>query len=113
MTEMRMEAGIDDSSGTNDMLPQNVGVFKNFAYWLGHPDTGYGDGWNETMTLDPIPIAATGADFTYLTFDYYAEGDFLQDSNGNILAIRDAANLEISWTKEGELIPGGSLRELE
>ncbi len=97
---------IDDSSGTNDMLPQNVGVFKNFAYWLGHPDTGYGDGWNETMTLDPIPIAAAGADFTYLTFDYYAEGDFLQDSNGNILAVRDAANLEISWTKEGELYQG-------
>ena len=97
---------IDDSSGTNDMLPQNVGVFKNFAYWLGHPDTGYGDGWNETMTLDPIPIATTGADFTYLTFDYYAEGDFLQDSNGNILAVRDKTNLEISWTKEGELYQG-------
>ena len=97
---------LDDSSGTNDMLPQNVGVFKNFAYWLGHPDTGYGDGWNETVTLDPIPIAPTGADFTYLTFDYYAEGDFLQDSQGNILAIRDAANLELSWTRDGELYQG-------
>ena len=73
---------LDDSSGTNNMLPQNVGVFKNFAYWLGDPDTGYGDGWNETVTLEPIPIAASGADFTYLTFDYYAEGDFLQDSQG-------------------------------
>ena len=88
------------------MLPQNVGVFKNFAYWLGHPDTGYGDGWNETVTLDPIPIAATGADFTYLTFDYYAEGDFLQDSEGDILAVRDAANLELSWTRDGELYQG-------
>ena len=97
---------IDDSTGTNEMLPQNVGVFKNFAYWLGSPDTGYGDGWNETLTLDPMPIAASGADFTYLTFDYYAEGDFLQDSNGNVLAIRDAANLEISWTKEGEIFQG-------
>tara|TARA_B100001175_G_scaffold311327_1_gene315607 strand:+ start:5607 stop:12044 length:6438 start_codon:yes stop_codon:yes gene_type:complete len=97
---------IDDSSGSNDMLPQNVGVFKNFAYWLGDPDAGYGDGWNETVTLDPIPIAASGTDFTYLTFDYYAEGDFLQDSQGNILAVRDAANLELTWTKDGELYQG-------
>ncbi|MDP6562823.1 MAG: VCBS repeat-containing protein, partial [Candidatus Thalassarchaeum sp.] len=68
---------LDDSTGSNDMLPQNVGVFNSHAYWLGHPSDGYGDNWNETVTLDPIPVASTGADFTYLTFDYYAEGDYL------------------------------------
>ena len=26
---------IDDSSGSNGMLPQNQGVFNNHAYWLG------------------------------------------------------------------------------
>jgi len=97
---------IDDSTGSNDMLPQNVGIFNSHAYWLGHPSDGYGDDWNETMTLDPIPVAASGADFTYLTFDYYAEGDYLKDSGGNILAIRDAANLEITWTKDGEYFEG-------
>jgi len=97
---------LDDSTGSNDMLPQNVGVFNSHAYWLGHPSDGYGDNWNETMTLDPIPVSATGADFTYLTFDYYAEGDYLKDNNGNILAIRDAANLEITWTKQGEVFEG-------
>ena len=97
---------LDDSTGQNSMLPQNVGVFKSHSYWLGHPDDGYGDNWSETMTIDSIPIAASGADFTYLTFDYYAEGDFLQDSQGNILAIRDAANLELSWSKGGELYQG-------
>tara|TARA_Y100000590_G_scaffold468732_1_gene652844 strand:- start:9341 stop:13429 length:4089 start_codon:yes stop_codon:yes gene_type:complete len=97
---------LDDSTGSNDMLPQNVGIFNSHAYWLGHPSDGYGDNWNETMTLDPIPVAASGADFTYLTFDYYAEGDYLKDSGGNILAIRDAANLEITWTKDGEYFEG-------
>ena len=97
---------LDDSTGSNDMLPQNRGVFNSHAYWLGHPTDGYGDDWNETVTLDPIPVASTGADFTYLTFDYYAEGDYLKDNNGNILAIRDAANLEISWNKQGEVFEG-------
>ncbi len=97
---------IDDSTGSNDMLPQNVGIFNSHAYWLGDPSNGYGDDWNETMSLDPIPVAASGADFTYLTFDYYAEGDYLKDSQGNILAIRDAANLEITWTKDGEVYEG-------
>lgn len=97
---------IDDSGGSNGMLPQNQGVFNNHAYWLGHPDTGYGDNWNETLTIEDIPVGADGADFTYLTFDYYAEGDYLKDSNGNILAIRDAAQLEVSWTKNGENFNG-------
>ena len=97
---------LDDSTGSNDMLPQNVGIFNSHAYWLGDPSDGYGDDWNETMSLDPIPVTASGADFTYLTFDYYAEGDYLKDSQGNILAIRDAANLEITWTKDGEVYEG-------
>ena len=45
---------MDDSTGSNEMLPQNHGVFKNQAYWLGHPSDGYGDSWNETLTLEPI-----------------------------------------------------------
>ena len=81
------------------MLPQSRGVFNSFAYWLGDPDTGYGDNWDETLTLDPFQVAVGGTDFTYLTFDYFAEGDYLSDQQGNILAIRDAAGLEIEWSK--------------
>ena len=44
--------------------------------------------------------------FTYLTFDYFAEGRFLSDQQGNILAIRDAAGLEIEWSKGGEIYSG-------
>jgi len=97
---------LDDTNGDHPMLPQSRGVFNSFAYWLGDPDTGYGDNWNEFVRLDPIPVASGGTDFTYLSFDYFAEGDFLSDSDGNILAIRDAAGLEIEWSKGGEVFQG-------
>ena len=93
---------LDDSTEPNNMLPQNQGVFKNQAYWLGHPSEGYGDDWNETLTLEPIEISNSGADFTFLTFDYFAEGDHVSDRNGNALqgGVRDFAFLEITWVKE-------------
>ena len=99
---------IDDSTGTNDMLPQNQGVFKNQAYWLGHPSQGYGDNWNETLTLEPIQLTDSGADFTFLTFDYYAEGDHISDRNGNALqgGVKDFTRLEVVWVKEGEIFEG-------
>ena len=97
---------LDDSSGTNDMLPQNQGVFKNQAYWLGHPDDGYGDSWNETLTLEPIELTDSGADFTFLTFDYFAEGDHISDRNGNVQSVRDFSYLEASWARDGEVYQG-------
>ena len=42
---------LDDSTTSNQVLPQNQGVFKNYAYWLGDPDVGYGDDWNEPMSV--------------------------------------------------------------
>jgi hypothetical protein len=97
---------LDDSSGSNDMLPQNQGVFKNQAYWLGHPSEGYGDSWNETLTLEPIELTDSGADFTFLTFDYFAEGDHIADRNGNVQSVRDFSYLEASWVREGEVYDG-------
>ena len=88
------------------MLPQNQGVFKNQAYWLGHPDDGYGDSWNETLTLEPIEITDSGADFTFLTFDYFAEGDHISDRNGNVQSVRDFSYLEASWVRDGEVYQG-------
>mgnify|MGYP006220522575 FL=1 len=97
---------MDDSTGTNDMLPQNQGVFKNQAYWLGHPSDGYGDNWNETLTLEPIELTDNGADFTFLSFDYFAEGDHISDRNGNVQSVRDFTYLEITWVKNGEVFDG-------
>ena len=97
---------LDDSSGSNEMLPQNQGVFKNQAYWLGHPDSGYGDSWNETLTLEPIELTDSGADFTFLTFDYFAEGDHIADRNGNVQSVRDFSYLEASWVRDGEVYQG-------
>ena len=97
---------MDDSTGSNEMLPQNQGVFKNQAYWLGHPSDGYGDSWNETLTLEPIELTDSGADFTFLSFDYFAEGDHISDRNGNVQAVRDFSFLEVTWVKEGEVFDG-------
>jgi len=97
---------LDDSTGSNEMLPQNQGVFKNQAYWLGHPSDGYGDNWNETLTLEPIELTDSGADFTFLTFDYFAEGDHISDRNGNVQAVRDFSYLEASWVRDGEIYQG-------
>ena len=97
---------LDDSTGSNEMLPQNQGVFKNQAYWLGHPSDGYGDSWNETLTLEPIELTDSGADFTFLSFDYFAEGDHISDRNGNVQAVRDFSYLEVTWVKEGEVFDG-------
>jgi hypothetical protein len=97
---------LDDSLGSAAMLPQNQGVFKNQAYWLGNPDDGYGDGWNETLTLEPIELTDSGADFTFLTFDYFAEGDHISDRNGNIQSVRDFSYLEASWVRDGEVYQG-------
>ena len=97
---------LDDSTGSNEMLPQNQGVFKNQAYWLGHPSDGYGDSWNETLTLEPIQLTDNGADFTFLTFDYFAEGDHIADRNGNVQSVRDFSYLEASWVREGEVYQG-------
>ena len=97
---------LDDTTGGNDMLPQNEGVFKNHAYWLGDPTTGYGDDWNETLTLDPIQLTDGDADFTFLTFDYFAEGDHISDRDGNALQARDFTRLEVTWVKDGEVFDG-------
>ena len=97
---------LDDSSGSNEMLPQNQGVFKNQAYWLGHPDSGYGASWNEPLTLAPLELPDSGADFTFLTFDYFAEGDHIADRNGNVQSVRDFSYLEASWVRDGEVYQG-------
>ena len=97
---------LDDSSSSNEMLPQNQGVFKNQAYWLGHPSDGYGDNWNETLTLEPIEISDSGADFTFLTFDYYAEGHHIPNRNGGVESVHDFSFLEASWVRDGQVYDG-------
>ena len=76
-----------DSTTSNQVLPQNQGVFKNYAYWLGDPDVGYGDDWNEPMSVGQMESAKQI--LTIPTYpDYYAEGDYLVDQFGNIEIVR-------------------------
>ena len=97
---------LDDSTTSNQVLPQNQGVFKNYAYWLGDPDVGYGDDWNEPMSVGPVGVGQTDSDYSYVSWDYYAEGDYLVDQFGNIQTVRDQAALFIEWTKQGQSYNG-------
>lgn len=99
---------IDDSSATvqNAIVPGNRPMFGSNAYWFGDPDTGYGDDWNESMTLQTIDLRNMGGDFAYLSFDYFAKADYLSDSDGNIVNVNEYAALEISWRKGSQTYEG-------
>ena len=94
-----------DSSISNNIVPGNRPVFGSNAYWFGHPDTGYGDDWNESMTLQEIDLRNMAGDFAYLTFDYFAESDFNTDSDGNINP-QDYAGMDITWRKGSQSYDG-------
>ena len=99
---------VDDTDPAiqNAIVPGNRPMFGSNAYWFGHPDNGYGDDWNESMTLQSIDLRNMGGDFAYLTFDYFAEADYLSDASGNIVGVNDMANLEISWRKGSQTYQG-------
>ena len=58
------------------------------------------------MSVGPVGVGQTDSDYTYVSWDYYAEGDYLVDQFGNIQAIRDQAALFIEWTKNGQSYNG-------
>ena len=95
-----------DSGVQNAIVPGNRPLFGGNAYWFGHPDSGYGDDWNESMTLQTIDLRNMGGDFAYLTFDYFAEADYLSDQDGNIVGINEYGALEISWRKGSQTYQG-------
>ena len=99
---------IDDSAATvqNAIVPGNRPMFGSNAYWFGGPDAGYEDGWNESMTLQTIDLRNMGGDFAYLTFDYFAESDYLTDQDGNIVGVNEYGVLEISWRKGSQTYEG-------
>jgi hypothetical protein len=99
---------LDDTDPTinNAIVPGNRPVFGSSAYWFGHPDDGYGDDWDETMTLQTIDLRQNTADFVYLNFDYFAETDYLTDSEGDILAVQEYGILEVEWRKGGDVYNG-------
>ena len=95
-----------DPTISNGIVPNNRPVFGSSAYWFGHPDDGYGDDWNEVMTLQSIDLTQNTADFVYLNFDYFAETDYLTDSDGDILAVQDYGILEVEWRDGGNVYNG-------
>ena len=97
-----------DPSISNSIMPGNAPAFGSSAYWFGHPDDGYGDDWDETMTLQTIDLVGNTADFVYLTFDYFAETDYLTDSDGDIVGIQEYGALEVEW-RQGSRVYNGTI----
>jgi len=52
-------------------------IFDSAAYWFGHPcDTGsrgYGDAWNESLTIPDVDLTSLSGDFVSLNFEHYAD----------------------------------------
>ncbi|MDP6900137.1 MAG: VCBS repeat-containing protein [Candidatus Thalassarchaeaceae archaeon] len=95
-----------DSTINNAIVPGNRPVFGSSAYWFGHPDDGYGDDWDETMTLQNIDLVGNTADFVYLNFDYFAETDYLTDSEGDIVGVLEYGLLEVEWRRGSQVYNG-------
>ena len=98
---------IDDTAATvqNTIVPGNRPVFGSAAYWFGGPDDGYGDDWNESMTLAAIDLTQMSADFAYLTFDYFAETNVLWQGD-DIVGVTEYAALEVQWRNGSNLYSG-------
>jgi len=95
-----------DPSVNNAIVPGNRPMFGSSAYWFGGPDDGYGDDWDESMTLQMIDLTTTSADFVYLNFDYFAETDFLTDSEGDIVGVQEYGLIEVEWRRGSNVYNG-------
>ncbi|MGB0378424.1 MAG: hypothetical protein ACPGGE_06335, partial [Poseidonia sp.] len=81
-------------------------IFGEAAYWFGHPcDTnsnGYGEEWNETMTIPDVDLTSMTGDFVALNFEYYADTFFrTRDSDGEHYDDNDEAAIELRFNKNG------------
>ena len=83
-------------------------IFNNDAYWFGHPcDTGvygYGEIWNETLTIPDIDLTSMNGDFVSLNFEYYAD-TFYQMEN------EDPVNIDIDSVYDYAVITLDILRD--
>jgi hypothetical protein len=98
---------IDDTASTvqNSIVPGNRPLFGSAAYWFGGPDDGYGDSWNESMTLAAIDLTQMTSDFAYLSFDYFAETNVLWQGD-DIVGVTEYAALEVQWRNGSDIYTG-------
>ena len=43
-----------------------IKAYSRTTYWLGDPDVGYGDDWNEPMSV-PVGVGQTDSDYSYVS----------------------------------------------
>ena len=71
-------------------------IFNNYAYWFGHPcDTGangYGEIWNETLTIPNVDLTSMNGDFVSLNFEYYADTFYRMENEDPVNIDLDSVN---------------------
>ena len=95
-----------DANINNNLMPNNRAMFGSSAYWFGHPDDGYGQDWDEEMTLQTIDLRQNTADFVYMNFDYFADSEHTTDSEGDLLYAYDVTYLLVEWRKGNNVYNG-------
>ncbi len=90
---------VDDS----DILDAKIG---SSAWWFGHPDVlqtsqdGYGDNWNENMSITNIDLSNLAGTYAALSFEYYADTHYYISNNGSYYNYEDTVQLFIEWSKD-------------
>ena len=92
-------AVIDDSE-----VPDNS--IGSSAWWFGHPDVlqtsqdGYGDDWNENMSITDIDLSNLAGSYAALSFEYFADTHYYISNNGSYYNYEDTVQLFIEWSKD-------------
>ncbi|RAH14343.1 MAG: hypothetical protein CMB56_005490 [Methanobacteriota archaeon] len=99
----------DDNDGQGDIIDDSEIEDKRIgssAWWFGHPDvletgqSGYGDDWDENMSITDIDLSGLAGSYAALTFEYFADTHYYISSNGSFYNYEDTVQLFIEWEKD-------------
>ena len=99
----------DDSDGQGDIVDDSDipdSRIGSSAFWFGHPDIletnqkGYGDDWNENLSITNIDLSNLGGTYAALSFEYFADTHYYISNNGSYYNYEDTVQLFVEWSKD-------------
>ena len=99
----------DDGDGQGDIIDDSDipdSTIGSSAYWFGHPDVletsqkGYGDNWNENLSITNIDLSNLGGNYAALSFEYFADTHYYISNNGSYYNYEDTVQLFVEWSKD-------------
>ncbi|CAI8242600.1 MAG: Uncharacterised protein [Methanobacteriota archaeon] len=99
----------DDTDGQGDIADDSDvpdSKIGSSAWWFGHPDVlqtsqqGYGDDWNENMSITDIDLSNLAGTYAALSFEYYADTHYYISNNGSYYNYEDTVQLFVEWSKD-------------